>query len=170
MREYYPGDSPKLISWPASQRRRRLLVREMEQPEPQRFTVLFHSFQPPNVVLSRRSFENSLEILSGIFVHLIENGLPIVFLASFNNWSPVDIGADSQSQKKVFELLASAEMKTCKKQIDFTEILKPQFTINTSVMILSNTPLRFWQHMASGLRMPVFCADNTEGRAVALER
>lgn len=170
MRDFYPGDSAKLISWPASQRRDKLIVKEMEQPGPQQLTILFHSYQPPNVVLSRRSFENSLQILSGIFTHLLDNGLPVSFSASFNNWAPMRVEADRNSQRKAFELLASAAMAPSTRQADFTAILRRESSGDRPVMVLSNTPVRFWAEFVAGSRTPAFCCDNRESTVVTCER
>lgn len=162
MRDYYPGDRAKLISWPASQRRGKLIVKDMECPGPQQITILFHSFQPPGVVLSRRSFENALQILSGMFTHLLKNGLPIRFLASFNNWAPAQIGADRTSQQNGFLLLASAIMAPSGQASDFVSVLQREDAKNTPIMVLSNTPVRFWREFVPIFRVPTFCADNTE--------
>lgn len=161
MREYRTGDHPKRISWPFSVRFQKLIVKETEQPCPRNVSVLFHSFEPTGVVLSRRSFENALELLAGLFEHLRESFIPVDFRASFNNWQRIATGAASDGHVEFAVLLATARMKVSRDIGPLVHVMRSEKRSSVVQLVVSNTPLRFWIDLLPQMHVPVFCMDNT---------
>ncbi len=160
MREYRTGDHPKRISWPFSARFGTVIVRELEQPAPERVTVYFHSYQPPGVVLSRRSFERALELLSGLFVHLCRNGIPFDLVAPFTDWLPLPVTVDPTALRRAQTVLAQAQMTTNPTLDDVSRALALEEHRTGLVVVLSNTPTRLWADALPRIPSRIFCLDN----------
>jgi uncharacterized protein (DUF58 family) len=160
MREYRTGDHPKRISWPFSARFGTVIVRELEQPAPERVTLYFHSYQPPGVVLSRRSFERALELLSGLFVHLCRNGIPFDLVAPFTDWLPLPVTVDAAALRRAQTVLAQAAMTTSPTLDDLSRALALEGHSTGLVIVLSNAPTRLWAEALPRIPSRIFCLDN----------
>lgn len=169
MREYRTGDRPKRISWPFSTRFQRLIVKEIEQPRPKRVAVLFHSFWPPGVILSRRSFERSLQLLSGLFLYLSQRGIPFDFAADFTDWHTVAVAPGPGHQREVCILLATARMQTNTVLDKLTGAMRREHRLSVVQLIVSNTPVRYWAPQLPPNPLPIFCMDSASG-GVARQR
>ena len=161
MREYLPGDHAKLISWPASTRTQTLIVKEMEHPGPQEVTVIFHSLQPAGLHLSRKSFERSLQLLSGLFLYFSQNFIPFDFVSIFNSWDRIDI-TDAMSLNRAMELLAGASPMIARNQTTLNRIVAREAKQAVSLIIVSNTPVKHWMQELPEVAVPILCMDNGE--------
>lgn len=161
MREYLPGDHAKLISWPASSRAQKLIVKEMEHPGPQEVTVIFHSLQPAGLHLSRKSFERSLQLLSGLFLYFSQNFIPFDFVSMFNEWNRTSV-VDPASLNRAMELLAGATPTIARSQAALNRIVTRESRQAVSLIIVSNTPVKHWIRELPEVSVPVLCMDNGE--------
>jgi len=160
MREYRTGDHPKRISWPFSARFGTVIVRELEQPAPERVAVYFHSYQPPGIVLSRRSFERALELLSGLFVHLCRHGIPFDLVAPFTDWLPLPVTTDPAALRRAQTVLAQAGMTTSPTLDAVSRALALEEHHTGLVIAVSNTPTRFWADALPRMPSRILCLDN----------
>lgn len=166
LREFQPGDRVKLISWPLSARLGRLIVKDMEQPGLQRCTVLFHTFQPPQTVVTHKAFERSLQILSGLFLYLRESAIPFEFLSPFNRWEPIPVHRDIESARRALWLLAEARMTVTSDFDTILRVIEANLGHAEALVIVSNTPARLWAHRVPSYPVPVIGVDTR--RAVIL--
>jgi uncharacterized protein (DUF58 family) len=161
MREYRTGDHVKRISWPFSARFQTLIVREYEHPCLERVSIFFHSYEPLGVVLSRRSFEKSLQLLSGLFSYFGENFIPFDFTASFNGWRTVQVPPDRAAHREVHTLLATARMTAARELDDLVAALGRRADTDVPVLVVSNAPVRLWRSAVSDSAARVFMMDNS---------
>jgi uncharacterized protein (DUF58 family) len=161
MREYRAGDHAKRISWPFSARFQKLIVKEFEHPCLERLSIFFHSYEPLGVVLSRRSFEKSLQLLSGLFSYFGENFIPFDFTASFNGWRTVPVPPDRSAHREVHTLLATARMTAARDSDDLVAALGRSANKDVPVLIVSNTPVRLWKSAVTDSAARVLMMDNS---------
>jgi uncharacterized protein (DUF58 family) len=169
-REYRTGDRPKRISWPFSVRLQKLIVKEVEEPCPRNVSVLFHRYQPPGVILSRRSFERALQLLSGIFHYLSSRHIPFDIAARFTDWKSVAVSPQAVLSHEVRTLLATAVMSPSRDLRELNEVIQRETRSSVVQLVVSNTPVRFWSHLLSPSHAPVFCMDNTDGGVARLSQ
>ncbi len=74
LREYRPGDNPRLIHWKRSARVGRLIVREMSQYAPHRLTVILDTFLPENNPSNSVLFEHMVSFTATLLCHSLERG------------------------------------------------------------------------------------------------
>jgi uncharacterized protein (DUF58 family) len=161
MREYRAGDHIKRVSWCLSARFQTLIVKEFEQPCLERVSIFFHSYEPLGVVLSRRSFEKSLQLLSGLFSYFGEGFIPFDFTAQFNGWRTVPVPPDRSAHREVHTLLATARMTAVRDLADLGAALGCRSHGDAPVVIVSNTPIRLWRSAVSDSAERVFMMDNS---------
>jgi uncharacterized protein (DUF58 family) len=162
LREFQSGDRVRLISWPLSARLGKLIVREMEQPGIQHCTVVFHSFQPPQTIVTHKSFERSLQILSGLFSYFRENSIPFEFVSSFNDWQRIPVPLDPESMRRALWTLAEARMTV---SADFDAVrraMEAELWRVEALVIVSNTPARLWAHRVPPYPVPVIGVDTQQ--------
>lgn len=160
LREFRPGDPPKLISWPVSSRTGRLVMRELDRPAPRQIHVVFHNFQPAGLVLSEASFEGALRLLSGVFLDLHALGIAFTFTSATTGWTSLSVTTEHNSLTAALASLATAAVRT-QSSLDRAEaavIAAPPGT--ESVLIVSNCPLRHWASLLPRSPVPVLCIDN----------
>lgn len=162
LREFQPGDRMKLVAWPHSARRGRLIVREMEQPGLQHCTVVFHSFQPPQTIITQKAFERSLQILSGLFRHFQENGIPFEFLASFHQWERLAAHHDPAAVRRLLRLLAEARMRASSDFDPVRRVIESNQWRTEALVIVSNAPVRLWARLVPACPVPVIAVDTRQ--------
>jgi uncharacterized protein (DUF58 family) len=161
MREYRPGDSTRLISWPMSSRRNHLVVREMDIPTPQHVTLIFHSYRPQGTVLARQGFEESLSLLCGISRGLRSRQIPLTVVAPFTEWNQYSIQPDDMAASNGFlSLLAEAKLTPTAMLEPVEEAIRMYHGTAHTIWVLSNTPRRFWLHGLAGVQVPFWAVDN----------
>ncbi len=166
VREYRFGDHPRRISWPLTARLQRLVVREWEQPRPLAVSIVFHSYEPQRTVVSQKSFELSLCLLSGLFEYLHGQGTPFELRASFNDWRTVAAPVDPAARRDVQLLLATSEMRKTKDFAEIRDIVAAGDSPSVVQLVVSNTPRDHWEGLLTPLSNPVFCIDNAYGRVL----
>ncbi|MCB1100023.1 MAG: DUF58 domain-containing protein [Verrucomicrobiae bacterium] len=162
IRPFQPGDRCRSIHWPATARRRTLMVREWDRPQPEKFSVVFHSFFPAGKPVLPEGFDHAMELLSGLLFHCRDLQIPMQLIASFADWKPIDL-PDPQELKSMLALLARARMRaehSPQPLIDAIEGIPGHHRI----YIISNVPLKYWSKELPDLPHPVVCLDNRELR------
>ncbi len=82
MREYVPGDDPRLIHWPTTARTGTLMVREHVEVRRPEFTVVLDT--APSVG-SPDDFEEAVDVAATLAVHAIRTGLDVVVRTTDRN-------------------------------------------------------------------------------------
>jgi uncharacterized protein (DUF58 family) len=75
MREYVPGDDPRLIHWPTSARTGTLMVREHVEVRRPQFTVVLDT--APSAATAE-DFEEMVDVAASLAIHAIRTGLDVV--------------------------------------------------------------------------------------------
>lgn len=109
LREFVPGDPLKLVSWSVSARSDNLMVRDLEPPEPERYTIVFHAAKIKKYMPDSKQFEKCLKLLSGLFMFLQENNLSFEFYTSINSWVPFI--CDNPTEPPIAALTVLAQAK-----------------------------------------------------------
>ena len=84
LREFQHGDPIKSIHWPATARANRVMIREFDQPMPEKYSIIFHSYCPQRSLIWPDAFETSMELLAGLLYYCASKQVPLDFTASFN--------------------------------------------------------------------------------------
>lgn len=75
LREYVPGDDPRMIHWPTTARAGTLMVREHVEVRRPEFTVLLDT---SDAVGTADDFEEAVDVAATLAVHAIRSGLTVV--------------------------------------------------------------------------------------------
>jgi uncharacterized protein (DUF58 family) len=75
MREYVPGDDPRMIHWPTTARTGTLMVREHVEVRRPEFTIVLDTAEH---VGSPDDFEESVDVAATLAVHALRTGLDVV--------------------------------------------------------------------------------------------
>jgi uncharacterized protein (DUF58 family) len=109
LREYRPGDNPRLIHWKRSARIGRLIVREMSQYSPHRLTVILDTFlteqQPAQLAL----FEHMVSFTATILCHSLERGFKAGLVCSGVPPLMVPPLAGREAQHRILRTLSAVE-------------------------------------------------------------
>ncbi len=160
MREFQPGDPIKSIHWPATARAQQVIVREFDQPMPERYSIVFHSYCPQQSLIWPDAFETSLELLAGLLYFCARKQVPIDFTASFNDWQTVRV-QDPRNLSVPLGILARAvhrPEKTLKRVVRTIE----QMPGHHALFVFSETPVKLWSSKLPALPRPVTCLDNND--------
>jgi uncharacterized protein (DUF58 family) len=160
LREFRPGDTPKLISWPVSSRTGRLVMRELDRPTPRQMHVVFHNFQPYGTFLADASFENALRLLAGIFLDLQTLGVSFTFNAAHTGWTNLSVNSNHGSLTVAFAGLATAAATTQSTPDQAINAVNAAPAGAEAVLVVSNCPLRHWIALFQLSSVPVICLDN----------
>lgn len=74
LREYVPGDDPRLIHWPTSARMGTLMLREHVELRRPEFTVVLDA---ANGVANERDFEEMVDVAASVAVHALRSGVDV---------------------------------------------------------------------------------------------
>lgn len=160
LREYQNGDRIKLIHWPASARMGRPLVRELDRPIPEKYSIVFHSFCPAKNFIWPEAFEISMELLAGLLHYCQNQEVPMDLTASFNEWRTVNI-SDPRDLKEPLTLLAHAQHKPESTVNPLVRVLQ-QLPGHHSVFVFSETPVSLWAPLLPPLPRHLTCLDNAD--------
>ena len=163
IRPFQPGDRLKLIHWPATARAGRMMVRQFDRRLPEKYSIVFHSIRPgPDPGSGPDAFESALELLCGLLVHCREQAIPLDLTASFDRWRTMAVpnpavldpalgclaGARRQPERDIAPLLHA---------ISRTEP-------GARIFLLSDVPVREWEHLLPEFPFTVTCLSVTELR------
>ncbi len=162
MREYRPGDHPRLIAWSVSTRLEKLVVRELEDPRHRHLAVLFHSYHPAGVILSPRTFEKSLELVAGLVRFLSNRFMAFDMVASFNEWRRMPITPDAASVREVQTLLAEARMRPTQSADELRSALQALAADDRTLLVVSNAPSKWWLGLLPPSDSPIIYVDNNK--------
>lgn len=160
IRQFQHGDPLKTIHWPATARSGRVMVRELDLPIPEKYSIIFHSYCPARSFIWPESFETSMELLAGLLYFCARRNVPLDLTASFHGWETLRI-SDPKNLTEPLTLLARAEQRpetSLKPLLDVVHRLSGRH----AVFIFSDTPVGLWAPKLPPLPRPVTCLDNKD--------
>ena len=160
IRQFHNGDPLKSIHWPATARSGRIMVRELDLPIPERYSIIFHSYCPAKSFIWPESFETAMELLTGLLYYCARHTVPLDLTASFNGWRTVHI-SDPTDLTKPLTLLAQASQQPDNSLNRLTTVIR-QLPGNHAVFIFSDTPVPLWAPRLPAFPRPITCLDNTD--------
>ena len=169
LREYQAGDHARLIAWAPSAKYARLVVREHERrTTPEKITLLFHSYEAPNTVVRGLSFERALRHMAGLLRHLRGEMIRVMLVADFLPGAPLDIPPSDAALDRALTRLARCHMLKTYDLDALSEHVTQAYRPDDAVMlVMSNTPLRYWTGGIPPLPVPIICIDNHEATILA---
>ena len=160
LREYRHGDPAKMISWSRSAQLNRLIVREAERLSTARVRVLFHSYQPPGVMVQPKGVERSLQRLTGVFELLRREGIAFDFQGAFSDWNVISGAEGNRLSPALLECLAGARFVPSSDLDEVIGAIRAADGVVGSVIVVSPVPLRHWGGLLAASRVCVVCMDN----------
>jgi uncharacterized protein (DUF58 family) len=162
MRDYVVGDHVKLISWPVSTRMQKLTVKEMEEPGPHDVSIIFHNLNTESRVLTQKSFERSLQLLSGLFLYFYNKYITFKFTASFSSWNSIIVANDHQRLEESLQSLAAAKAATETDSESLAEVIAREEKTASHIIIISNAPTDTWVDIVGQRTIPIMCLDHSD--------
>ncbi len=163
IRAFQPGDRLKLIHWPATARAGRIMVRQFDRPLPEKYAIFFHSIRPePATLAGPDAFESALELLCGLLLHCQDHHIPLSLTASFDHWRTLHV-PHSADLDPALSRLASARRQPSQ---DPAPLLRALASVEpgSRVFLLSEVPVREWEHLLPDLPFAVTCLSLSELR------
>ncbi len=111
LREYLPGDNPKLIHWKRSARMGTLLVRQMTQFSPLRLTVILDTFVDESTPGKDPSFEREVSFAATLLCRALESGYKAALICSSNPAKIVPPLSGRDSQHKILQALSDVSLQ-----------------------------------------------------------
>lgn len=164
VRPFQPGDRLKLIHWPGTARAGQLMVRQFDRRLPEKYTIIFHSVHPGRRAgeAARDGFESALELLSGLLLHCRERAIPSEIIASFNEWRPFP-APHPAAPEEALAMLAAARHAPENSPAGLLQALAP-LQAGARVFVLSDVPVREWEHLLPETPFTVTCLSVRELR------
>ncbi len=160
IREFQAGDPIKTIHWPATARSGKVMVKELDLPMPERYSIVFHSYCPERSFIWPEAFETSMELLAGLLYYCARQNVPIDFTAGFNGWRTVHV-QDPSDLTAPLSILAEAHHmpdKSLNRLVRTVEALPGRHAL----FVFSETPVKLWAHRLPALNRPITCLDNAD--------
>jgi uncharacterized protein (DUF58 family) len=129
MREYVPGDDPRMIHWPTSARTGTLMVREHVEVRRPQFTVVLDTAMS---VGTAEDFEELVDVAASLAIHAIRTGLDVVVRTTDRTHAgrPIPIAAESM----VLDLLTPVQQSIDDDLLSVASLFSSGFD-HTSVLI-----------------------------------
>ena len=131
MREYVPGDDPRMIHWPTSARTGTLMVREHVEVRRPEFTVVLDT---ATSVGTPEDFEELVDVAASLAIHAIRTGLDVVVRTTDRPHAgrPTPIAAESM----VLDLLTPVQQSIDDDLLSVASLFASGFD-HTSVLIVT---------------------------------
>jgi uncharacterized protein (DUF58 family) len=134
MREYVPGDDPRLIHWPTTARVGTLMIREHVDVRRPEFTVVLDTAPEAS---APDDFEEMVDVAASLAVHAIRSGLDVMVRTTDRNHAgrPTPLAADSM----VLELLTQVQRSADEDLLSLATLFTGGFDHTSVVMVTGPT-------------------------------
>ena len=131
MREYVPGDDPRLIHWPTTARTGTLMVREHIEVRRPEFTVVLDTLDG---VGTPADFEEAVDVAASLAVHALATGLEVVVrtTSAHHRGSPTALGDEGP----VLELLTPVQQTSPAETLSLSALFLHGFD-HTSIVLVT---------------------------------
>lgn len=152
LREYRPGESPRLINWKRSAKTGVLVMREMTQVAPPRIIVVVDTFNPDASAERGFQIEKSIAQAASLIEAASEAGLAVGFTARGEQWHVIEAKRGKRHKRELLTLLAKLPAATSQRIDDAHTALAQAATIanNLTALVLMTGGTEF--SMSSGSR------------------
>lgn len=130
MREYVPGDDPRLIHWPTSAHTGTLMVREHVEVRRPEFTVVLDAVDR---VCDPADFEEAVDVAATLAVHGIRQGLGVVIRTT--DPDQPGVSAPIADEARVLDLLTPVRQTSDDRAIPFQTVLRGDVQHTTLALI-----------------------------------
>lgn len=156
LRPFQPGDSLRLIHWPASARGFGLMAREFDRPRrlPRLAVVVFHSSSSTRCLIKPDDFEAALRLLAGTVWRLRQQGIAAEVLADFLQWQPFRCANDEETRQ--FHARLAKVKRARETTLEQTRAIVRAASSKAMLVLLGDLPLAGWEgelRKAAGRRM-----------------
>lgn len=118
LREYRPGESPRLIYWKRSAKTGVLVTREMTQVAPPRIIVVVDTFNPDGSAERAIQIEKSIAQAASLIEVASEAGLAVGFTVRGEQWHLIEAKRGKRHKRELLTLLAKLPASTSQKVDD----------------------------------------------------
>jgi uncharacterized protein (DUF58 family) len=149
LRERRSGDGLRRIAWATSMRSEAagggMMVREDEPPgsQAEACLVVFHSYGGDGDLIRPDRFEKALSLLCGVLSKLLECGVPVRWIADFNNWEEISV-KNRRQWAAVREGLLEVKRASGTEAHDFIAAMNRAYD-HECVVVISDMPRSGWQ-------------------------
>jgi len=160
LRPFQPGDRPRRIYWPASIRLHQLVVKELDDVCHPPMTIVHHSAHAPNAILTQRSFDLSLQMLAGLFLHAYAERGGFRFTAGFLEWKPLVVTPDRATLRDALMALARARMAPTDTVQEAVAAARRECGPTSELVVVGHTSADHWAAAFHKWLPVVLCFDN----------
>ncbi len=136
LREYRPGESPRLIYWKRSAKTGVLVMREMTQVAPPRVIVVVDTFNPDRSVDRSIQIEKSIAQAASLIEAASEAGLAVGFTARGEQWNIIEAKRGKRHKRELLTLLAKLPSASSQRVDDAHTALAQAATIANNLTAL----------------------------------
>ena len=140
-----------------------MMVRQYDRRLPEKYCIIFHSINPgAGAAPGPDAFESALELLCGLLQHCQEKSIPLDVTASFDRWRTLPIPNPAELEPALFRL-AGARRQSERDTAPLLNALSGTEP-GARVFLLSDVPVREWEHLLPELPFEVNCLGVSELR------
>ncbi len=130
MREYVPGDDPRLVHWPTTARTGTLMIRENVEVRRPEFTVVVDATAG---IGTADDFEEAVDVAASLAVHALRSGLDVVVRS--NNRDCAGQAIPLRSEGEVLDLLTTVERCDDEAPLGFTALFRQGFEQRSVLLV-----------------------------------
>jgi uncharacterized protein (DUF58 family) len=130
MREYVPGDDPRLIHWPTTAHTGQLMVREHVEVRRPEFTVVLDTAE---AVASPNDFEEAVDVAATLAVHAIRVGLEVVMRTTSNEHPGTRLAV--RDEWPILDLLTPVSQTAHEQTLPLVSLFSSGFDHTSVVMV-----------------------------------
>lgn len=106
LRDYRPGESPRLIDWKRTARTGRLISREMTQVSPPRIVVVVDTHNPDSSAARANHVERSIAQAASLIDVALDAGLAVGLVVRGTHWSVMSANRGKRHKRELLTVLA----------------------------------------------------------------
>lgn len=143
LRQFRHGDRLRRIHWPASNRGRGLIIREVEFPGqlPRHIILIFHSCGPSSLIRPDR-FERALSFVTGVTELMVGAARPLEVKADFFQYQS-KLARSRASLRSLLDELATARRVENSSLRQLQSVLG-SISLSSHLIVVSDSPLELW--------------------------
>ncbi len=130
MREYVPGDDPRLIHWPTTAHTGQLMVREHVEVRRPEFTVVLDTAEGTG---TPDDFEEAVDVAATLAVHAIRAGLDVVMRTTSSEHPGTKLAV--RDERRILDLLTPVEATGVEATIPLVSLFSSGFDHTSVIMV-----------------------------------
>jgi uncharacterized protein (DUF58 family) len=106
LRDYRPGESPRLIDWKRTARTGRIISREMTQVSPPRIVVVVDTYNPDGSATRANHIERSIAQAASLIDAALDSALAVGLVVKGERWSVMSANRGKRHKRELLTVLA----------------------------------------------------------------